>query len=112
MDKELKEKIIAHHVEKKDAFPHLYDCEWIEKAADEGWMRCKEAIMQSMPKAADKAGVMDILAVIYYTSFEDALNTFLRECMEDLVASCELCMNEFQKVTAEMKDLSEQLEKI
>ena len=112
MDKELKEKIIAHHIETKNAFPHLYDCEWVEKAADEGWNRCKEGIIKSMPEVAGKAKALEILAVVYYTSFEDALNTFYRECMEDMIANCELCMNEIQKVTAEMKELSERLESI
>lgn len=112
MDKELKEKIIANHFEMKDAFPHLYDCEWVEKAADEGWNRCKDGIIKAMPNAAENTKVLDIFAVIYYTSFEDALNSFFHECMEDTIASCELCMNEIQKVTAEMMEQSEQLESI
>ncbi len=112
MDRTLKEKIIAKHVEAKDAFPHLYDCEWVEKAADEGWSRCKEGIIKAMPEAAEKAKALEILAVVYYTSFKDALNTFYRECMEDTIASCELCMNEIQKVTAEIKELTDKLESL
>lgn len=116
MDKELKEKIIANHKEMKAAFPSLYDLDWVEKAADKGWERYKKDLMESMPEGArDLKGtphVVEILAIVYYTSFEDALNTFFAQVLDDSITNIRLAMDELQKVTAEMKDMTADLENL
>jgi hypothetical protein len=112
MNKKLKEKIIAHHEEMKAAFPTLYERDWVEKAADEGWERYKKSFMKSIPEgSSDLKGtstLLEILAVVYYTSFEDAINTFFFQVLEDEVTNIQLTMNELQKVTAEMKNIAEE----
>lgn len=107
MNKTLKEKIIKKHEENKEAFPNLYDQRWVEKAATDGWNRLVKGMEKMAPELAkyarEKEGY-NIFAVIYYTSFENALNTFFMQCMDDSIANVQLILDEFQKVSAEIRE--------
>lgn len=104
MNKELKKKLITAHEEARAAFPCLYDHKWVEKAADKGWKDVVDSLEKSTPgfKKAMTERVTNIFAVVYYTAFEKALNTFFAQCLEDTVTTCKLCTDELKKVTAEI----------
>lgn len=106
MNKKLKAKIIKHNQEMRAAFPSLYDQRWVEKAADEGWKEVVDGLSRQvdgfMELAEGNSGT-NILATLYYSAFENALNTFIKQCLDDSLTTVELCMNELQKVTASIK---------
>ena len=103
MNKEIKEKL-AKASEARAAFPNLYDHKWVEKAADKGWKDVVDTLEKSTPgfKKVTTERVVNIFAVVYYTAFEKALNTFFAQCLEDTITTCDLCMDELKKVTAEI----------
>ena len=106
MNKEMKKKLIRKNVENREAFPALYDQRWVEKAADQGFKDLVKDLKKTDPKLGALAEAKDgynVFAVIYYSSFEAALNTFFMQCLEDSITSVELCINELQKVTAQIK---------
>lgn len=109
MNKELKKKLIKAHEEARAAFPHLYDHKWVEKAADKGWKDVIDNLEKSSPgfTKAMSDHTINIFAVVYYSAFEDALNTFFAQCMEDTQTSISLCMDELLKITAEIKTKEE-----
>lgn len=94
MRKELKEKLLKFNY-------RLYEKEWVEKTATDGFNRAMEGVREKEPAFA---AVMDKclwpFEVMYYTAFEDALNTFLIQCIGDDVTKIELFMDELHKVTA------------
>lgn len=105
MNKELKEKIIKRNAEQRAAFPNLYEQRWVEKAADKGFKDLIKDIEKISPKMAELAKKQDgynVFAVIYYSSFEAALNTFFMQCLDDTLTTVRLTLNELQKVTAEI----------
>ena len=108
MNKEMKEKMIKARKEMKLAFPNLYDERWVEKAADTGYKQLTEDLRKQDPKlgeaAASKKGY-NLIAIIYYTAFENALNTFFEQCLDDTVTNCELYLDELHKITAQMKEI-------
>lgn len=98
MEKKLKEKL------NKASALKLYDKEWVEQAADKGFKRYFDILKQSYPenvrpKLDDKAFV-EHCAVLYYTAFEDSLNTFLMQVLDDNMHEVSLAMDELFKVTA------------
>ena len=106
MNKKLKEEMIRHRQEMRAAFPNLYDMRWVEKSADEGFKELVKNLKSVSPRLGEAAGRekgYNVIAVIYYTAFENALNTFFAQCMDDTMTSVELILDEFQKVTAELK---------
>lgn len=106
MNKELKKKLFKRNEEMKAAFPTLYDKRWVEKAADKGFKELVEGIKKVDPKLgeiAERKEGYNVFAIIYYSSFEDALNTFFMECLDDTLTTCELVIDKLQKVTAEIK---------
>lgn len=103
MNKRLKKKLIEHNEEMRAAFPNLYDQKWVEKAADSGWKDLLENLERTSPRLAEMAkreNEYNIFAVIYYSSFETALNTFFMQCMEDSITNCEILIDELNKATA------------
>ena len=107
MNKTLREKLIRKHEEMKDSMPSLYNMRWVEKAATEGWNQLIKDMEKMEPKLAEAARSQkgyNVLAVIYFTSFENALNTFFSQCMDDTLTTVSLCLDELQNVTAEMKE--------
>ncbi len=103
MNQELKKKLIKRNEEMKAALPHLYDIEWVEKTASEGWEEMVKGLEKAMPGFGKMAGAEDglnIFAVIYYSAFESALNTFFQQVLDDSLAQVEITMNELQKITA------------
>ena len=105
MNKKLKEKL------NKVSALKLYDKEWVEQAADKGFERYFDILKQSYPenvrpKLDDKAFV-EHCAILYYTAFEDSLNTFLMQVLEDNMHEVELAMDELCKVTASIKEKNE-----
>ena len=106
MNKKLKEKLIKHHEEMKAAFPNLYDQKWMEKAADEGWKDLVGNLEKTSPKLAECAKMKEgynIFAVIYYSSFEAAINTFFHQIMEDAITEIQVTLDKLQNMTAEIK---------
>ena len=106
MNKLLKQKLIKRNAENRAAFPNLYDQRWVEKAADKGFKDLVSDLEKINPKLGELAKKQDgynVFAVIYYSSFERALNTFFFQCMDDGTTTCKLALNELQKVTAEIK---------
>ena len=107
MNKELKEKIIKRNAENRAAFPNLYDKRWVEKAADEGFkslIKDMEKIDPKLAEFAKRENGYNVFAVIYYSSFEDALNTFFMECLDDTITNITLCVDELHKLSAEIKE--------
>lgn len=106
MNKEMKEKIIKRNAENRAAFPNLYDQRWVEKAADKGFKELIKDFEKTDPKLAELAKAKEgynVFAIIYYSSFEAALNTFFMQCMDDSITTVELILDEFKNVTAEIK---------
>ena len=106
MNKEMKEKIIKRNAENRAAFPNLYDQRWVEKAADKGFKELIKDLEKIDPKLAELAKAKEgynVFAIIYYSSFEDALNTFFMQCMDDSITTVKLILDEFKNVTAEIK---------
>lgn len=105
MRKKLKKKLLEHGY-------HLYDQEWVEKAATKGFNNVMAGMHEKEPvlaAAIDKCKWP--FEVMYYTAFEDALNTFLLQCLDDDMHEVQLCLDELHKVTAtffekEVKDES------
>ena len=105
MNKELKEKIIKRNAEQRAAFPDLYEQRWVEKAADKGFkdlIKGMEKIDPRLAEIAKKKDGYNVFAVIYYSSFEAALNTFFMQCLDDTLTTVRLTLDELQKVTAEI----------
>lgn len=106
MNKKIKEKIIKKNQEMRAAFPSLYDQRWVEKAADKGFKDLVKDLKKTDPKLgelAERHEGYNVFAIIYYFSFEAALNTFFAQCIEDTITSVELICDKFQKVTAEIR---------
>lgn len=106
MNKKLKEQLIKKNQEMRAAFPNLYDMRWVEKAADKGFNEFVKDIKNADAKLGTLAEAKEgynVFAVLYYSSFECALNTFFSQCMDDTLTSVELIIDEFQKATAEIK---------
>ena len=102
MEKKLKEIL------NKVSALRLYDNEWIEQAADKGFKRYFDALKQSYPenmrqKLDDKA-FAEHCATLYYTAFEDSLNAFFLQVLEDNMHEVSLAMDELCKVTASIND--------
>lgn len=107
MNKKLKEALIKKHNENKELFPSLYEQRWVEKAATDGWNELVKNLEKSSPKLAEAAkveGGYNPIAFIYYTAFENALNTFFHQAIEDGMTTVELSLDELQKLTAEIKE--------
>lgn len=98
MDKKLKEKL------NNVSLFRVFDKNWVEKAADEGFKRFYDTLKQSYPEnlrhRLDEKVFINHNAVIYYTAFEDSLNTFIMQVMEDSLHEVSLAMDELCKVTA------------
>ena len=105
MNKKLKEKLIKKNQEMRAAFPSLYEHRWVEQAADKGWKDVIDTLDKSVPslKKPTHERALNIFAAVYYTAFENALNTFLAQCLDDALTEVQLTMRELQKVTAEIK---------
>lgn len=108
MNKKLKEALIKKHNENKELFPSLYEQRWVEKAATDGWNELVKNLEKLSPKLAEETkvkGGYNLIAVIYYSSFENALNTFFHQAIEDGMTTVELSLDELQKLTAEIKEI-------
>lgn len=92
-------------------FPSIYNNEKIAEMAKKGfnrfWTAFKESIIPDEAKDKGDKMMESVKArfeMLYYTAFEDALNTFLVVCIEDTMHEVELCVNELRDVTAEIKE--------
>ena len=82
----------------------LYNCEWVEKAATEGFHRCLKNMEVLMPGISSQADIGSTgVAILYYSAFEDALNTFLFQVMEDTTHEIEIFLHELGKINVECK---------
>lgn len=107
MNKRIKEALIKKHNENKEQFPSLYEQRWVEKAATDGWNEMVKGMEKASPRIAEMAKSEEgynPLAAIYYTAFENALNTFFHQVMDDSLTTVELCLDELQKLTAEIRE--------
>ena len=107
MNKKLKEHIIRKNEEMKAAFPNLYDMRWVEKAATAGFQQMIKDIEKVDPSLAELARRnkgYNLPAVIYYSAFESALNTFFMQCLEDTMHNVNFYLDELQNLTAELKE--------
>lgn len=103
MNKELKQKLIKHNKEMRAAFPNLYDQRWVEREADKGWKEVVKSLNQASPNYKLNEKELNIFAVVYYSAYEQALNTFFAQCLDDTLTTAELTLQELQKITAEIK---------
>lgn len=106
MNKELKEKLIKHNQEMRAAFPNLYDQRWVEKTADEGFKQLVKdfkKVDKRLGELAEAKSGYNVFAVIYYSAFESALNTFFVQCLDDSITNCNMYLDKLQKITAEIK---------
>lgn len=96
MRKDLKKVLLEHNY-------HLYSEKWVEETATQGFERCMQALKQREPQiAASMDKILWIFEVMYYTAFEDALNTFYLEVLKDDVSKIELYMDEMSEITAKI----------
>lgn len=103
MNKELKQKLIKHNKEMRAAFPNLYDQRWVEREADKGYKRVVKSLQQTFPDYKLSDSALNIFSAVFYSAFEEALNTFFRQCLDDTLTTAELTLQELQKITAEIK---------
>ena len=94
MRKDLKEKLLAHkHT--------LYDKKWVEDTATEGFERLMKGMHEKEPELASAVEkCLWPFEIMYYTAFEDALNTFFIQCIGDEVTKVSLYLDKFHKITA------------
>ncbi len=98
MQKDVKEKLTK-------SGSSLYDREWIEKAADKGYNDFLQAANAANPVAKNIIEKNNFwFEILYYSAFESALNTFIFQMLEDAMTEVNLCLDEFHKVTATVKD--------
>lgn len=105
MNKEIKTKLVKQYKEMRAVFPSLYDQQWVEDAADKGWKDVVENLDKAQPgfkKLMDER-TMNIFAVVYYCAFENALNTFFKQCLEDSLTTVDMALHDHQKATVEIK---------
>lgn len=103
MDKKLKKKFTD--------FPlSLYNTKWVEKAADKGLKEFIKAWNDSAPSQKvrvsknENEATYHMLAFLYYSAFENALNTFMTQVLEDSMAEIKLCVDELHKLHAEITE--------
>lgn len=97
MNEAIKEALLEHGYS-------LYQKEWVEETATEGYERMIQNIRDNYPNLAEAISKSEWLwQIIYFTAFEDSLNTFFLKCIEDNVHKVELQMNELSKITARIK---------
>ena len=99
MDKELKKKLTKNG-------SSLYDKEWIEKAADEGFDDFIRIFNDSLPDDSKYRINRESnfrFALLYYGAFEHALNTMIQQVFDDMMTEVELYMNELHRVTANIR---------
>ena len=106
MNKELKAKLKKRNKEMRAAFPNLYDQRWVERAADKGWKNVVNGLDEVQPgfKRVTNERTVSIFEVVYYSAFEDALNTFFAQCLEDSLTEVQLQLDKLHKITAEIKE--------
>ena len=96
MEKELKEKFTAY----KNS---LYNEEWVVKAADEGYADFLEIFNDSIEKPDLRISKDNYrFAMIYYGAFEHALNTFMRQVLEDQINKWELDIRDLTNIMAKL----------
>jgi len=97
MRKDLKEKLLKHDYS-------LYNQEWIEQTATDGFKRVMDNLHKNEPVfAAAMEKCLWPFEVMYYTAFEDALNTFLLKCLGDDMSKVRLCLDDLHKITATLE---------
>ena len=104
MDKKLKDSL--------NEIPlSLYNMEWVEEAADKGFDEFKDLLKKTSSAWAsamlDDEHATRVIAMLYYSAFESALNTFLVQVLEDQLHEISLSMDELCKVFAGMKKKGE-----
>ena len=82
----------------------LYNLEWVEKAADDGYEEFL-GIFNGSLKGTNRISKDNYhFAMIYYAAFEHALNVFIQQVLEDGITSITLNLNELCKVTAAINE--------
>jgi hypothetical protein len=96
MRKELKEKFTAY-------INSLYNEEWVVKAADEGYEDFLEIFNGSIEKPELRIAKDNYrFAMIYYGAFEHALNTFIRQALQDQINKWELDIRDLENIMAKL----------
>ena len=97
MRKDLKKKMLEHGYS-------LYQTKWVEETATDGFKKVMANLREREPEfAAIMEKCLWPFEVMYYTAFEDALNTFILKCLEDDATKIELAMDEFGNIAAELE---------
>lgn len=99
MNKKLKEKFTEWPTS-------LYNLDWVVKTATKRYNEFLRLFNSSLPEDKRIKADNNRFALIYYAAFEDALNACIEQVMKDGITSIELCLDEFCKLTASMKDKS------
>ena len=86
----------------------IYKQKWVEKSAMKGFERFFKSLKESYPEdMRDKLEIpayKNHIRILYFTAFEDALNTFFVQCLDDTISQLNLYMDELGKVTATITD--------
>ena len=98
MRKELKEKLVKQGYK-------LYESEWIEKVATDGFNDAMDGLREKEPEFA-KAMERCLwpFEIMYYHAFDRAWNTFVLQVLEDDVSELNLHLGELCKLTAKIKE--------
>ena len=79
----------------------LYNNEWVQKAAEDGYNDFLKTANDAIPNAARHIEHNNFMfELLYYTAFESALNTFIHQVLEDTMCHVELRLDELHKITA------------
>lgn len=97
MNKKLKEKFTEWPTS-------LYNMEWVEETATKRYNEFLRLFNNSLPEDKCIKPDNNRFAMIYYAAFEDALNACIEQVLDDGMTSIELCLDEFCKLTATMKE--------
>ena len=79
----------------------LYNNEWVQKAAEDGYKNFLKAANNANPNVAKHIEHNNFwFELLYYSAFEAALNTFIQQVLEDTKCNVELYLDELHKITA------------
>lgn len=82
----------------------LLDPQWIKENAEKSYKDFWERVSKAYPEVGEKGmeALERLSRVIFYAAYEDALNIFICQIMEDTMHEVSVCIDELGKLTAEI----------
>lgn len=102
MEKATKDKDVLEKFKKHQS--SLYNKEWVENAAKEGFGDFVKTLQGAVNDKSRITKANRSLQLLYYGAFEHALNTFIRQVFDDQIKEMEFYLDELGKLTATFKE--------